>query len=689
MASLFDLLRDTLPIAAAEYAMTNGGKLDLDDLDGVHAGTFLAALKTGEDYTADVPAYMNWPDAKDQRLWSWKHQAADPATISDVWCRVHNAGFSSHKVLDQLQWGWEDPQSGELQQLVKVVTMDGTVLELPLTREFVDSRFVVYDGYVPEDHSDLWKLETRLDKGLVVAFVYEIDVQHQIHPWRARNPKDSNEAGQWSDYNDAMQDIPPHTTGAPRADCETTVTVGGWPDMTKPGEEEAPKAPSADTTVTVVTTCKNPWGGRIRRAELMPASAMAAAVAGEVPSTAPASVDHMRVLVVLSFAVCRERSDYEPGGVVGMARLFPHVMVKADVPLKTIEATVRFDRPEKTQTREDGLPDKPKSCCLTYDVADEAIDCILVSDANNSGQPHGGPVSLLPFWGNMFAYYQPHAFTSLGRVPLKMTRTDRRDERTDDTGLVERDVVLRPRALNPVKEIQKMPHQGEFDNIHMAPKLKLVGVTHILVDGQMLPIDRDMLRLDDIPMAPFCAHDCFHMHWRWGTDATIKWALGWDETGPHKVAGAPLVPLNQDVEVWFRSPHQFTCHSIVGREDGSAQILPACEWQVICHQGTSYAVEMTGWLQWLLAQMAFDKLAPPPDFFKFPGDVPDPRVSSSPPPLPAAWATSAKEHVSVEQSTALVYWYARYRVVLNKDFTIELIERSRTDTTRLWKARML
>ncbi len=92
-------------------------------------------------------------------------------------------------------------------------------------------------------------------------------------------------------------------------------------------------------------------GGQISQGKLMPKSAAHGSVSGQVPATASAAVTPMKVLVVLSLVACRERADYEPGGVVGMARLYPHILVRADVDLLKIEATVRYDRPDQTERK--------------------------------------------------------------------------------------------------------------------------------------------------------------------------------------------------------------------------------------------------------------------------------------------------------------------------------------------------
>jgi hypothetical protein len=187
-----------------------------------------------------------------------------------------------------------------------------------------------------------------------------------------------------------------------------------------------------------------------------------------------------------------------------------------------------------------------------------------------------------------------------------------------------------------------------------------------------VPVDdakRKELGLDDISMAPFCAHDCFHMHWRWGANASSKWALGWDATSAHQVAGAPLVPLNQDVYIWFRGQAKLSVHHMIGRADGSVDELEANEWQIVMYQGAAYAVQTEDLVKWSLAQVAYDLFAAPPTFYDLP-------KSSSP--------------ISVADSTALFYWYSRWHAVFDEaSGAWKIVERIRTDRGRLATARAL
>lgn len=700
-ASLFDLLRETLPVSAAIWAASyNSTKKDPADLSVQDVHAYLAWIAPSKSFGIPTPPLLPDPRAyfHSQRLWTFEHDAADPATVSNLWCRVNNAGFVSHKVLDRIEWGYEDMTSGIFEKAVLITTTEGKEIKLPLTPEFVHTKLLVTDGYLPEGENPLWPLEMLLDRGMVIALVYEIGLDNVVAPW-----KDPDSASR-SAYEGALKDITVHSKvhpcvvtpkpapAPPRAPHPppdisdpnyTFVSTAPGAGFGQPEEEAEPPDENACTTT--------PWGRQINQGKLMPRSSAHGRVSGQVPAMASAAVSPMKVLIVLSLAACRERADYEPGAIVGMARLYPHILVRADVDLLKIEATVRYDRPDKTERKDplDGISGEPITCCKGYDAVSQEINSIFVTDANDNLQhipDFAAPP--LPFWCNMFNYYQTDAYQTLGQEKIKVVCNDRRGERFDDSGLIERDVVLGPNA----RSLKKMPHQGEFDNIHMAPKLKLVNVTHLCYvrvmaasmslpkgastgpgdtyAGEFMSIDsakRAELGLDDISMAPFCAHDCFHMHWRWGSGASAKWARGWDDTSPNQVAGAPLVPLHQDVYIWLRGVAKLSVHHLIGRSDGSIESLEANEWQVVMYQGTAYAVQVEDLISWAKIEFAFDTLAGPPGFVDASGTAP--------------------KFLTISDSTAMFYWYARWHAVRDDEGKWKIVERLSTDRARLARAR--
>jgi hypothetical protein len=95
--------------------------------------------------------------------------------------------------------------------------------------------------------------------------------------------------------------------------------------------------------------------------------------------------------------------------------------------------------------------------------------------------------------------------------------------------------------------VAKKDRQGDYDNTHMHANMGLDRCNNVAVH------------------APFCAHSCVHLHWRWAgiaADSSVgdrAWQFkGWDKgvtsnyrhtaLGPargHMLAGSPLIPPNQ------------------------------------------------------------------------------------------------------------------------------------------------
>ena len=87
-----------------------------------------------------------------------------------------------------------------------------------------------------------------------------------------------------------------------------------------------------------------------------------------------------------------------------------------------------------------------------------------------------------------------------------------------------------------------------------------------------------------VTMAPFCFHDCMHMHFRWGADYNDIQNRGWkDDETPSALAGAPLVPANQKVTLNLLSPVSF---EYIAEANG----VRAGTWQIMLHHGLAYAL---------------------------------------------------------------------------------------------------
>ena len=101
--------------------------------------------------------------------------------------------------------------------------------------------------------------------------------------------------------------------------------------------------------------------------------------------------------------------------------------------------------------------------------------------------------------------------------------------------------------------------QGEFDNVHIAPKMFVPASAIDWPDfGVAGPpsMRRAYESVKEITMAPFCVHDCLHMHVRWGewigtnvftSDPAFRGWVGDDLPNDDNGSGLPLVPANQKI----------------------------------------------------------------------------------------------------------------------------------------------
>ncbi|NUO47517.1 MAG: hypothetical protein HOV80_01530 [Polyangiaceae bacterium] len=289
-----------------------------------------------------------------------------------------------------------------------------------------------------------------------------------------------------------------------------------------------------------------------------------------------------------------------------MARLYPSLFVKCHAPLNRVEAVLHLDRPSETAVLDGpgchdahGHPDpemKPK------------IGSILCTDANAGMEVMSGvvPVDYIqPYWSNLFAYYLTEGYEKLGATLLNVVRNDRPKAREKVDLLRRHPVVTKgsnrvgdPTAPAGEEEdgrarlVIKAPRQGAFDNIHIAPRMRLpfekalveeIGSPNLLIPLTGRVADAAKWKMDDVVMAPFCAHDCFHLHWRWSDCASDPWACGWSSLGPYSVPGACMIPHNQTLDLRMRSDHQIAYIA-------KATNVPANKGVTFCHHGTAYAL---------------------------------------------------------------------------------------------------
>jgi hypothetical protein len=200
-----------------------------------------------------------------------------------------------------------------------------------------------------------------------------------------------------------------------------------------------------------------------------------------------------------------------------------------------------------------------------------SIGSALFTDRNKKENPLP-----IPLWDNFFDYY--YVDPPPGKYTL-VTPADRGKDRIIPYSVTVHTVCdedFAPPDIASLRSVRKVAGQGEFDNIHLAPKM--VFAPNVVSDP-----DFRNLNLAPVTMAPFCVHDCFHMHWRWGKTYDERTTLGWDGQKPYTKAGAPMVPGNQGVVMDLLSPASL-------RYTATAEKCVAGQWQIIMHHGGAYAL---------------------------------------------------------------------------------------------------
>jgi hypothetical protein len=145
-------------------------------------------------------------------------------------------------------------------------------------------------------------------------------------------------------------------------------------------------------------------------------------------------------------------------------------------------------------------------------------------------------------------------------------------------------ILGQDQVVSSPADIAKLAGQGEFDNLHIAPKM--------IAPKEVLANNPGDATLTAIAMAPFCVHDCMHTHVRWGNGsfAQPKHIQGWDGFKPYSKIGAPLVPPNQKITLTLVSPVEFVYKAEV-TPTAQLPIKPG-QWQIVNHHGSAYAVNI-------------------------------------------------------------------------------------------------
>ena len=273
-----------------------------------------------------------------------------------------------------------------------------------------------------------------------------------------------------------------------------------------------------------------------------------------------------RALVVCELVLCQSRADFEPTGLLDAARIYPIAEIIADGQAD-IQMAVNLRRADRS-AMDHGWFGGGNHIPSVYTDRNEGDGRM----AFVASRVVGGS-TLLPSWENIFDYFDRNASrAALRAVGVDPALTGTRTNGTD------REIVNRVTGSYGSSTVTKLPRQGEFDNVHIAPQMEVsLGSVPVLFSG-LGPIG--------VSMAPLCAHDCFHMHWRWGRGYIREHNLGWGPSGPYTEAGAPMVALNQKVEIELPAGHA----GIRYRANSTRQ--RGGDWAVVMPHGAGYALQL-------------------------------------------------------------------------------------------------
>ena len=577
MASLMEQVFGAMPLAAAAANTA------------AWAGSFQAAkqstlyyycqpLPPGDFQGTPVAAPLHTGTAKTDGnnkeipLWSYA-QGSTPNVFDKLGCRVVTDAFRSYVVCDEVRVGSSLSPVG-LDDTVVVRVLDKPYY-LPLSPEFLIATFRTRDGLENPARSSvqlapgtppvrLYPLEATYDASTVHAYVYDLPIETNY----IEDP-DAPPVGEPVAVKSPLSVTDPDAYARLRGNLARASDVAAGVAAKK--EEYAnQKGPETEGEAELVQDTL------LKDDDWMPVPEEVWAetngpTAGVMPLPA-------RVLVLISLTVCRERSDFTPalGGMIeltGAARFYPQVLVKATIPVETIKTSVRFTRAAQT-TIDDGSP------CGCHEMK-ETVHPGLYTDRNGivpvphpAGIPFGLPGVALgmasggPTWALIFDYYslqtmeETQGIQKTGPEPITVVNPALTKKRTL------KDAVDR-QGQGGSSDVTKLPRQGAFDNIHFAPRMKFPPGTRVFYNtwdtakhpgilmGDVKVEAGHVVTLEDIVMAPICAHDCFHMHWRWTDSSVQEPQMGWSESAPNAVPGGTMIPHHHTLQFRVEAENQF------------------------------------------------------------------------------------------------------------------------------------
>ncbi len=506
---------------------------------------FVAARGAGVELipAANPPGFPTRPPASttevdddaaaDLPVWHWK--TSGPSEATDVTCLARGMGNGRMTVCDKI---------GFSEVFVKPTGEGAQPVPVPLSDDFVVKTFQLEKGHIkpfataagPGTHF-LYPLEAKVDKSYLYVLVI---------------------------------DFPDGFNGSPKP-LKNLAALDS--DIFMPGPDGLP--PSVDVI----------GGERIT-----------------ITVTVP------RIVVFISLICCKERNNFEPGGILGGGRMVPHMMIMSNRELAEVRAAVSIKRP--TNLKMEGGDHS-----IHQQIMNNKIENAFYADDNTSlafdFPGEGIPDLVSPLWSDLFDCYllgvDSNTVQFNGRVvntdPFVVVRPD--FPARSVAGAVERISRLslsRPRTY-AAHTMKRVARQGAFDNLHVAPTMKS-DAQPTFSPPQPTPADVTRLYgLDRVFMAPFCEHDCLHTHWRWGTTISHLPQFGWSEPEffpgsivpgkPHKVAGAPMVPVNQEVRIGITGPSSFIYRvTAKGLPVAGKSVIPSGTYTFINHHGSGYSIKV-------------------------------------------------------------------------------------------------
>jgi hypothetical protein len=143
-----------------------------------------------------------------------------------------------------------------------------------------------------------------------------------------------------------------------------------------------------------------------------------------------------RVCVCVSLVCTRQRADFEPGAIVGVGRLVPHVMVMGSRKTDRFEVELQLNRPPKSGyfgTFKN--PNPPR--VMEHGDMDTKMGALVVTDTNDfrsvdqAGTVFNFPLNL-PYWDLIFDYVRPDVPDEFVKANVRFTAStlDSRGTRT-------------------------------------------------------------------------------------------------------------------------------------------------------------------------------------------------------------------------------------------------------------------